>query len=145
MAHATFTEVQFIVLCVQRCLLTGGVLSQQTAAEDAEKGVSMEVRDALNTAMDEELANDDRVFIIGEEVAEYDGAYKVSLPRAAHCVSVGSVCLQVTRGLHKKWGDKRLVDTPITEMGIAGLAVGAAMVSRERERLGRNVLCLLPL
>ena len=39
----------------------------------------MEVRDALNTAMDEELANDDRVFLIGEEVAEYDGAYKVNL------------------------------------------------------------------
>lgn len=38
--------------------------------------------------------------------------------------------VQVTRGLHKKWGDKRLVDTPITEMGIAGIAVGAAMVSR---------------
>ena len=69
----------------------------------------MTVRDALNSAMDEEIARDDRVFIIGEEVAEYDGAYKV------------------TRGLWKKYGSKRLVDTPITEMGIAGVAVGAAM------------------
>ena len=47
----------------------------------------MEVRDALNAAMDEELANDDRVFIIGEEVAEYDGAYKVSV--SLYCVANG--------------------------------------------------------
>jgi len=69
----------------------------------------MTVRDALNSAMDEELARDEKVFIIGEEVAEYDGAYKV------------------TRNLWKKYGSRRLVDTPITEAGIAGLAVGAAM------------------
>merc|ERR1712119_21318 len=67
------------------------------------------VRDALNMALDEELARDERVFIMGEEVAQYDGAYKV------------------TRGLWKKYGDKRVIDTPITEMGFAGLAVGAAM------------------
>jgi len=66
------------------------------------------VRDALNTALDEELARDDRVFLMGEEVAQYDGAYKVS------------------RGLWKKYGDKRVIDTPITEMGFTGLAVGAA-------------------
>lgn len=66
------------------------------------------VRDALNMALDEELARDDKVFIMGEEVAQYDGAYKV------------------TRGLWKKYGDKRVIDTPITEMGFAGLAVGAA-------------------
>jgi len=65
-------------------------------------------RDALNMALDEELARDDRVFIMGEEVAQYDGAYKV------------------TRGLWKKYGDKRVIDTPITEMGFSGLAVGAA-------------------
>jgi len=59
-------------------------------------------------ALDEELARDDKVFIMGEEVAQYDGAYKV------------------TRGLWKKYGDKRVIDTPITEMGIAGLAVGSA-------------------
>jgi len=66
------------------------------------------VRDALNMALDEELARDEKVFIMGEEVAQYDGAYKV------------------TRGLWKKYGDKRVIDTPITEMGFSGLAVGAA-------------------
>lgn len=69
----------------------------------------MTVRDALNSALDEEMERDERVFIMGEEVAQYDGAYKVS------------------RGLWKKYGDKRVVDTPITEMGFAGIAVGAAM------------------
>ena len=63
------------------------------------------VRDALNSALDEELARDERVFLIGEEVAQYDGAYKVS------------------RGLWRKYGDKRVIDTPITEMGFAGEAV----------------------
>ncbi|CAH0583294.1 unnamed protein product [Chrysodeixis includens] len=67
------------------------------------------VRDALNQAMDEEMQRDEKVFIMGEEVAQYDGAYKV------------------TRGLWKKYGDKRVIDTPITEMGFSGLAVGAAM------------------
>merc|ERR1711934_709191 len=67
------------------------------------------VRDALNSAIDEELGRDDRVFVMGEEVAQYDGAYKV------------------TRGLWKKYGDKRVIDTPITEMGFAGIAVGAAL------------------
>lgn len=70
----------------------------------------MTVREALNSAMDEEIARDERVFLMGEEVAQYDGAYKVS------------------KGLWKKYGDKRLIDTPITEMGIAGIAVGAALV-----------------
>ncbi|XP_067118275.1 pyruvate dehydrogenase E1 component subunit beta, mitochondrial [Centruroides vittatus] len=70
----------------------------------------MTVRDALNSAMDEEMARDERVFLLGEEVAMYDGAYKIS------------------RGLWKKYGDKRVIDTPITEMGFAGIAVGAAMV-----------------
>merc|ERR1712027_115630 len=67
------------------------------------------VRDALNMAIDEELERDDRVFVMGEEVEQYDGAYKV------------------TRGLWTKYGDKRIIDTPITEMGFAGIAVGAAM------------------
>jgi pyruvate dehydrogenase E1 component beta subunit len=67
------------------------------------------IRDALNTALDEELQRDERVFILGEEVAQYDGAYKIS------------------RGLWKKYGDKRVIDTPITEMGFTGIAVGAAM------------------
>ena len=69
---------------------------------------SMTVRDALNQAMDEEIRRDERVFLLGEEVAQYDGAYKVS------------------KGLWKKHGDKRIIDTPITEMGFAGIAVGAA-------------------
>ncbi|XP_050523783.1 pyruvate dehydrogenase E1 component subunit beta, mitochondrial [Daktulosphaira vitifoliae] len=69
----------------------------------------MTVRDALNSAMDDEMERDERVFILGEEVAMYDGAYKVS------------------RGLWKKYGDKRVIDTPITEIGFAGIAVGAAM------------------
>lgn len=70
---------------------------------------TMTVRDALNSAMEEEIKRDERVFLLGEEVAMYDGAYKVS------------------RGLWQKFGDKRIVDTPISEMGFAGIAVGAAM------------------
>ncbi|XP_059045695.1 pyruvate dehydrogenase E1 component subunit beta, mitochondrial isoform X2 [Achroia grisella] len=66
------------------------------------------VRDALNQAIDEEMERDEKVFVMGEEVAQYDGAYKV------------------TRGLWKKYGDKRVIDTPITEAGFAGIAVGAA-------------------
>lgn len=69
----------------------------------------MSVRDALNAAMDEEMARDPKVFIMGEEVGRYHGAYKV------------------TRGLLEKYGEDRVRDTPITEMGIAGIAVGAAM------------------
>ncbi|KAJ7180170.1 mitochondrial pyruvate dehydrogenase E1 component beta subunit [Mycena crocata] len=69
----------------------------------------MTVRDALNAAMEEEMIRDEKVFIIGEEVARYNGAYKV------------------TKGLLDKFGEKRVVDTPITEMGFAGLAVGAAL------------------
>jgi len=67
------------------------------------------IRDALNQALREELIRDENVFIMGEEVAEYDGAYKV------------------TRGLWKDFGDKRVVDTPITELGFAAVGVGAAM------------------
>lgn len=67
------------------------------------------VRDAVNAAMEEEIKHDDRVFLIGEEVAQYDGAYKCS------------------KGIWKKYGDKRVIDTPITEMGFAGIAVGAAL------------------
>ncbi|KAL1926839.1 hypothetical protein VTP01DRAFT_5485 [Rhizomucor pusillus] len=71
--------------------------------------VEMTVRDALNQALEEELLRDEKVFILGEEVAQYNGAYKV------------------TKGLLDKFGPKRVIDTPITEMGFAGLAVGAAM------------------
>jgi len=67
------------------------------------------MRDALNDALREELARDPNVFLMGEEVAEYQGAYKV------------------TRGLLEEFGAKRVIDTPITELGFAGLGVGAAM------------------
>src|SRR5215813_3192399 len=70
----------------------------------------MTMRDALNLALKEELARDPSVFLMGEEVAEYQGAYKV------------------TRGLLEEFGPKRVIDTPITELGFAGLGVGAAMV-----------------
>lgn len=66
------------------------------------------VRDALRDAMAEEMRRDKDVFLMGEEVAQYQGAYKVS------------------RGLLDEFGDKRVIDTPITEHGFAGLAVGAA-------------------
>jgi pyruvate dehydrogenase E1 component beta subunit len=66
-------------------------------------------RDALNQALREEMQRDDRVFLMGEEVAVYQGAYKVS------------------KGLLQEFGEMRVVDTPITELGFAGVGVGAAM------------------
>ncbi|KAJ1859431.1 pyruvate dehydrogenase E1, beta subunit [Coemansia sp. RSA 1822] len=71
-------------------------------------GESITVREALNQAIEEEMDRDEAVWLLGEEVAQYNGAYKVS------------------KGLLDKFGPKRVVDTPITEMGFAGLAVGAA-------------------
>ena len=71
--------------------------------------VEMTVREALRDAMAEEMRLDPDVFIMGEEVAEYQGAYKV------------------TQGLLEEFGDKRVIDTPITEHGFAGLGVGASM------------------
>lgn len=67
-------------------------------------------RHAIREALDEELARDPNVVIMGEEVAQYNGAYKV------------------TEGLWEKWGDKRLVDTPISEAGFIGMGVGASML-----------------
>ncbi|HTA74286.1 MAG TPA: pyruvate dehydrogenase complex E1 component subunit beta [Gemmatimonadaceae bacterium] len=67
-------------------------------------------RDALNQALREEMQRDDRVFLMGEEVAVYQGAYKVS------------------KGLLQEFGEMRVVDTPITELGFAGVGVGSAMV-----------------
>jgi pyruvate dehydrogenase E1 component beta subunit len=66
-------------------------------------------REALREAMSEEMRRDERVFLMGEEVAEYDGAYKVS------------------QGMLKEFGPKRIIDTPIAELGFAGICVGAAM------------------
>ncbi|KAG6878213.1 pyruvate dehydrogenase E1, beta subunit [Termitomyces sp. T159_Od127] len=89
----------------------------------------MTVREALNVAMEEEMIRDEKVFILGEEVARYNGAYKVR--NYLQCGAIGSKyfdhLFQVTKGLMDKFGEKRVVDTPITEMGFAGLAVGAAL------------------
>lgn len=69
----------------------------------------IEMREAIRQAMDEEMTRDSRVFIMGEEVAEYNGAYKV------------------TKGMLAKWGPERVIDTPIAELGFAGVGIGAAM------------------
>ncbi|MEM0983271.1 MAG: pyruvate dehydrogenase complex E1 component subunit beta [Planctomycetota bacterium] len=69
----------------------------------------IQYREALREAMEEEMRRDKRVFLLGEEVAEYNGAYKVS------------------EGMLAEFGDKRIIDTPISENGFAGLAIGAAM------------------
>ena len=71
--------------------------------------VKLTVREALRDAMAEEMRLDDRVFVMGEEVAEYQGAYKV------------------TQGLLEEFGPRRVIDTPITEYGFAGIGTGAAM------------------
>ncbi len=70
----------------------------------------LQIREALNQAMREEMERDSTVYIMGEEVAQYNGAYKV------------------TQGLWKQFGDKRVIDTPITEAGFAGLGIGSAMI-----------------
>jgi pyruvate dehydrogenase E1 component beta subunit len=70
----------------------------------------IEFRDALREAMSEEMRRDKRVFLMGEEVAQYQGAYKVS------------------RGMLDEFGERRVIDTPISESGFAGLGVGAAMM-----------------
>jgi pyruvate dehydrogenase E1 component beta subunit len=83
----------------------------KTPAAEAEwsgSSTSLTVRESLRDAMAEEMRRDENVFIMGEEVAEYQGAYKV------------------TQGLLDEFGSKRVIDTPITEQGFAGLGVGAA-------------------
>lgn len=75
----------------------------------AEETQEIEFREALRQALNEEMERDERVFIIGEEVGEYNGAYKV------------------TKGMLDRWGPRRVVDTPISENGFTGLAIGAAM------------------
>ena len=90
----------------------GGSKSKPVASDpeipDGTDMVPTTVRDALRDAMAEEMRRDETVFVMGEEVAEYQGAYKV------------------TRNLLQEFGSKRVVDTPITEHGFAGLGVGAA-------------------
>jgi len=70
---------------------------------------NIEMREAIREAIDEEMTRDENVIIMGEEVAQYNGAYKI------------------TKGMWEKWGDRRVIDTPISENGFAGLAIGAAM------------------
>ncbi|HLR24789.1 MAG TPA: pyruvate dehydrogenase complex E1 component subunit beta, partial [Fodinibius sp.] len=69
----------------------------------------LQFREAIRAAIDEEMEQDENIFVMGEEVAEYNGAYKV------------------TEGLLDKYGPKRMIDTPIAELGFAGLGIGAAM------------------
>lgn len=69
----------------------------------------LQFREAIRAAIEEEMSQDENIFVMGEEVAEYDGAYKV------------------TEGLLDKFGPKRMIDTPIAELGFAGIGVGAAM------------------
>ena len=69
----------------------------------------LQFREALREAMSEEMRRDERIFLMGEEVAEYNGAYKVS------------------QGMLEEFGSKRIIDTPIAELGFAGIGVGAAM------------------
>jgi pyruvate dehydrogenase E1 component beta subunit len=70
---------------------------------------TVQFREALREAMSEEMRRDESVFLMGEEVAEYNGAYKVS------------------QGMLDEFGAKRVIDTPIAELGFAGIAVGASM------------------
>jgi len=86
-----------------RSAVTEGALAPGTPVK------TQSVRDALRDAMAEEMRRDPDVFLMGEEVAQYQGAYKVS------------------RGLLEEFGERRVIDTPITEHGFAGLGVGAAM------------------
>ena len=95
-----------IGLGLRGSLPLGAALLSRSAPVAAE--VNVTVRDALRMALDEELAHDESVFLIGEEVAQFNGAYKVS------------------KGIWEKYGDRRVIDTPITEMGFAGIGVGAA-------------------
>jgi pyruvate dehydrogenase E1 component beta subunit len=84
------------------------IIASDPAIPAGTEFVTITVRDALRDAMAEEMRRDETVFLMGEEVAEYQGAYKVSL------------------GLLEEFGNRRVIDTPITEQGFAGLGVGAA-------------------
>src|SRR3954469_21266735 len=81
-----------------------------TTARENEMARTIRFREALREAMIEEMEKDDRVFLMGEEVGHYNGAYKVS------------------EGMLDKFGEKRVIDTPIAEGGFAGIGVGAAIV-----------------
>ena len=96
-----------VALAAPRAVPAAPVLAE---TEWSGETTAMTVRDALRDAMAEEMRRDPNVFLMGEEVAQYQGAYKVS------------------QGLLQEFGEKRVVDTPITEMGFAGLGVGASIM-----------------
>ena len=93
----------------KKAIPTKDSLDEKQSLEHHIKYSEITVRDALRDAMAEEMRRDKNVFVMGEEVAEYQGAYKV------------------TRELLQEFGEKRVIDTPITEYGFAGIGVGAAM------------------
>ena len=97
------------VPCAPAPAAAPAVAEVEAEAEWSGPTMTLTVREALRDAMAEEMRRDGRVFLMGEEVAQYQGAYKVS------------------QGLLEEFGDKRVIDTPITEHGFAGLAAGAAM------------------
>ena len=79
-------------------------------------------REALREAMQEEMRRDESVFLLGEEVAEYNGAYKVS------------------QGMLAEFGEKRVIDTPIAECGFTGIAVGAAMAGLRKSGIKFDIM-----
>jgi len=83
--------------------------NQRNFAAAAGVPTRMTVRDAINSAMSEEIERNEKVFLMGEEVAQYNGAYKVS------------------KGMWDRYGDKRVIDTPISEAGLTGICVGAGL------------------
>ncbi|CAG8549654.1 11177_t:CDS:2 [Acaulospora morrowiae] len=105
----TFAQKRFLSSASENMVSSNYLILPLKEIRDFNDSSFMTVRDALNLALEEEFIRDERVFLIGEEVAQYNGAYKVS------------------KGLLDKFGPKRVIDTPITEAGFAGLAVGAAL------------------
>ena len=112
MATAFASQAKAKADAVPRILQRPARETERAADPDIPEGtemVTMTMREALRDAIAEEMRRDKDVFVIGEEVAEYQGAYKV------------------TQGLLQEFGDKRVIDTPITEHGFAGLGIGAAL------------------
>ena len=93
----------------KRCLNKMNWLGLSNRAFSTEIPSKMTVRESINSAMSDEIERDSSVFLIGEEVAQYNGAYKVS------------------KGMWDRYGSQRIWDTPITEAGFTGIAVGAGL------------------
>ncbi|GAA5979020.1 hypothetical protein JCM10908_002776 [Rhodotorula pacifica] len=107
LASLSTNSVRKTALAAARATAVQGT-KRFASSESQDGSIEMTVREALNSAMEEEMTRDETVFVLGEEVAQYNGAYKV------------------TKGLLDKFGEKRVIDTPITEAGFCGIAVGAA-------------------